>query len=762
MALINKRVSINNLISENINDAYRVIELVAGNLTAINDVAAALEAGELNPNYYTQAYIDATFAPLASVYTQTYLDNNFARIDNFATQGINDDASQIILHLDPNDNFRLGPGNIRGWDSSITVVEIDDNSAIYAEPDGYLTLANNYIFPSPTVGQKLRHGASSRYRQEDGAHYFNISNPNPIISITSIIHQQTYIIVSVGDSDWTAVGVSNPSVGLKFVANVIGSPAGTGTASSADISWEDNPLVIQNDGVVVIPNLRYAENAVLPFTATNVEGALNEIFPILVDDGNAYNNIAGSQRIAIRNDNGLQGPTVETALVGIVDTLSSQAQGKGASTVGIQDLNNNFPVTVDNVEEALNSIFTQFSAVTGGGLIGLEGQEFYNMTVQQALDSILHKVFAHGYHKITTSATIVEAHQGHIIHVEGGSNIIVTLPDFLTIDNGFYFLLDIKHTTGKVTLKTWNPVDQIDESPDDKILKPGDFLFCQYNGTEWETSAVQNSYGSHKKVAGIVNSQSTPGALDLIGEGSVFRVLYSNQTINYIEGWGTDGETNLTFIFGGSNNTLTHSSALSLPGGQDIVTQPGDVAVFQEIFPYNWQCIQYMPGTPPHISNAGHAIQTKLKVDGNLFTVGPLTPTTIYTMTTIPNKQDGAAWIEESITPTKEGNKIIIEAQISCTLFAQAASMVLALFEGNGSSAIAVGTRTEQYQHHMGVISLTKEITVGANLNPITFKLRVSATHENTVMYINGDQANGEHFSGLGAGSFIKITEIET
>jgi len=386
MALINRRVHVNTFINDNLNDAFAVVELVAANLTAINDVAEALGSGGLDPAYYTTEAADALFATLAGTYSVGDADNTFASILNFNTTGILDNASQQLFWLNSADNFGMGV-NPTEWKSDRIALQLG-NQAVWFTTRGKATLGNtqighNHQFTNDSEYQKISNGAATNYMMYNGEHRFDSAVNEATVAVTTCVNGQRYFIQTLGDTDWAAIGASVAAVNERFTAT--GPGTGTGTVKSADINWVRG-LTIRFDGLVTIDNLNI-DDAGGYYISTNVEGALQEIWTRLADTAN----------------------------------------GEGASFIGIEDTAGNFVATT--VEDALAEVYVDTVSVSGAQVI--TGQKEFTSFLEPsggiyATGNITMWEATFKYYpgqQSTAAAELSFNSEGNYFEVQGGGNI---------------------------------------------------------------------------------------------------------------------------------------------------------------------------------------------------------------------------------------------------------------------------------------------------------------------------------------------------
>ena len=794
MALISTFVNPNTFISENINDAFKQIEEVLANLDQIKIVAAAIESGEINPQYYTQAYIDATFALISNTYTTGDADDKFAQINNFNSKGINDDAQDIVLTLTVDGNVALNTP-AWGWHDDYFAIDLGQASNLftYDLPDSnalaYTGLYNNAYVGTQAVGtgaqiRKMYDGASAGYLQINGSHRFYVSLFPTDELATALQPDNEYIITAVNDTDFTAIGASVNAVGEKFFANANAPGTGTGTAVNTALVW-DEPLTIHSTGNVVIPTLQFT-NAGSPLGAADVNGAINEIFTFFANPGTGYVN-SGAASIGFHdqynyfNDVATPPDTVEDVIVAMWSRLQDDANGynnSGSEVIGVRNLGLFYGVGITNVQEALEAIPTTLASTTpnqsGASKIGIQDEknEIDASTVEGALSEIVHHSFAHTYKKINVSTAITEDDHGAIIHIEGGTGITLSLPSIGSVDSGFYCIIDVKSTQGNVILQPVvlnvgaplgsGQTEKIDEEEGIRTFSSGDYLLIQSNGVEWEISLKGNTDGNDAGFGGIISDADINAGTQIILPTNGSHYFYSATAGNSISSISRLGSgykrITITFL---TTCTLVHDTGiakdLDLPGEQNIDVKAGDTV---EFLSYNgegvglWKVTNYQQNTTPAGTEVGHVLQVKLKTDGNWATgTSPL-----VNLTNAVNKQDLVGPIlSESITPTKDNSKILIEAVLHLAGDA-AGHFIVGLFEGNQNFPLTVAVADANFTNKLTQISIRAETIVNST-NTVTFNLEVG-TLGPTVFWFNGIDATGTPALGGKLDSSIKLTEI--
>jgi len=352
MGISEDRASLNSLISSNINDAFKKVELVADNIAEVIAVANELLAGDgLHPEYYTQVMADSIFAAINSTYTKGESDAKYATVLNFNSTGITDAAQDTVITINSANNIGINvvPGS---WKADQSALQLGGLSSIYAttaiDISSGFVLGHNYTLTADNTLKRVVIGPASQYFQSNGAHVFNTIPAATIASITTAVNNIFYFIETVGDSDFTLIGASSNTVGTKFLATGAGS--GTGTLSEVDISAFVTGVTVNADATVSIPNLVFTDTN-NDYTSVTVDAALSEIITNLA----AITAGKGASLIGVEDTGALfTGSSIEAVLAEIVNNYASVAAGLGASKIGVEDSASNFTATT--IETVLNEL----------------------------------------------------------------------------------------------------------------------------------------------------------------------------------------------------------------------------------------------------------------------------------------------------------------------------------------------------------------------------------------------------------------------
>jgi len=135
------------------------------------------------------------------------------------------------------------------WSNLFDVLQVGPTGSLYTQDDldvgqSFNMTQNAIRAGSPTNGsERMVHDTATRYRQDDGQHEFAVVAASTPVVATACSASTVYIIVTVGTTDFTAIGASANTVGVKFTAS--GAGTGTGTAAPAAIAFDD-ALIIDN------------------------------------------------------------------------------------------------------------------------------------------------------------------------------------------------------------------------------------------------------------------------------------------------------------------------------------------------------------------------------------------------------------------------------------------------------------------------------------------------------------------------------------
>ncbi|MBB3315105.1 hypothetical protein FHT77_000947 [Rhizobium sp. BK181] len=170
--------------------------------------------------------------------------------------------------------------------------------------------------------------------------------------------------------------------------------------------------------------------------------------------------------------------------------------------------------------------------------------------------------------------------------IECTAGLTLNLPAASVAGNGFAFMP--KANGGTVTLDP-NGAELIDGASN-VVLADGDFVIVECDGVAWHTSlssAVKRNDAINTKSNDIASAATTNLAM---ATGVVVNVTGS-ATVTSLGTVAAGAERVL--IFAGAA-TLTHNAvSLILPGGANIVTAAGDVAIARSLGAGNWKVTSY-------------------------------------------------------------------------------------------------------------------------------------------------------------------------
>lgn len=183
---------------------------------------------------------------------------------------------------------------------------------------------------------------------------------------------------------------------------------------------------------------------------------------------------------------------------------------------------------------------------------------------------------------------------------------------------------------------------------------------------------------------------------------------------------------------------LTHNAtSLILPGGDNITTASGDVAVMISLGSGNWYCASFTRanGTPV----VGVTAATALTGSVVNFASSTLSSTVnvnsaIPTDGSKPKSSEGVEVITCSVTPTNASNKLVIEFSTQSGAGTGNIGLVAALFQD--STADALVAAYENPSSTSGPIMRLRYIMTAGTTSAITFKIRMGASSgSHTVNY---------------------------
>jgi len=518
MALINKRVSCNSIISKNLNDAYATVEIVANDIENVNTVAAAIISGEINPLYYTQDAADALFATLADTYSRSELENTFATVLNFNTTGIRDNATETSLILNGLNNMGLHALGV-GFDPKYAVFEFGDVGSLYgtkpAEAANEVVLAQNY-YETISGPEHQLFGHGSRIEQADGIINFWLHPKENIVSISALTPGVKYFIQDIGDSDFTLIGASVNVNETKFTAT--GPGIGTGTAVAAAVTNNTLGIQILATGSVAIPLLQYTDTYG-ELNSLFINDAINEMFIRYADPAIVYPT-SGASLIGVEDFAGnFANDTVELILAEIVEDYAFTGAGYGASKIGIEDVGGNY--ASDDVEGALAELGGDFVDLDSAQTIA--GEKTFNdhMVLMDTLSQ--HRGID------VDSATILNLPEGNYFEIDGTIDIeeIGAVHAGTVVKLHFHEPLNIIHDLNKITCPGYQDLN---------ILAEDELELTEYELGKWRVtgyvSQVSAAVTQSQNISDIFSDygDESDGAMYLSVDQTLSEYIYQCST----------------------------------------------------------------------------------------------------------------------------------------------------------------------------------------------------------------------------------------
>lgn len=351
MALVNRRVSVNTFIGENINDAFNDVKLVADNIADIVTVADQINGAGLDPLVYTKEAADAKFALISNTYTTSAADSKFATVLNFQSTGIDDNATSTAITIDANEHIYLkGATPFTSWPTNYNAIHLATNMHI-ATFSSHMYLTSQCVY--------------------DG-------------------------------SNWRLTG-SGYAVKMDLYNGTFAIDVTTSSGNSGDIPTFTTLISATiGAGIVTIPNLYFTDPSA-NFVATSVDDAIAEIRDDLLSTSNGF----GASTVAIEDSAAnFTGTNVETALTELSDAIGQnylyQTQSIGGSysiltsdfgkliehfTAGTLTLPNantvpGLAITIRNANNGLTTIATTASQIiddVGATSIVLGGRDWVTL-----------------------------------------------------------------------------------------------------------------------------------------------------------------------------------------------------------------------------------------------------------------------------------------------------------------------------------------------------------------------------------------------
>lgn len=199
--------------------------------------------------------------------------------------------------------------------------------------------------------------------------------------------------------------------------------------------------------------------------------------------------------------------------------------------------------------------------------------------------------------------------------------------------------------------------------------------------------------------------------------------------------------------------TLTHNAtSLILPGGRDITTAAGDVAVMVSEGSGNWRCADYLraSGAPVHFGT-GHVIQRAIASYSTYSTH----TTQIPLDNTPPQNNEGDEILTAPITPKFSTSSLRIRVSGIAEL-SSAGGMAIAVFRDSGADAIATTVESSSSSSFTFTAELEKEVSASSTA-ATTIKVRVGPVGAYTLRINGGGSAR--YFGGVAAWTLI-VEEI--
>lgn len=197
--------------------------------------------------------------------------------------------------------------------------------------------------------------------------------------------------------------------------------------------------------------------------------------------------------------------------------------------------------------------------------------------------------------------------------------------------------------------------------------------------------------------------------------------------------------------------TLTQGGSLSLPSGQNIVTQTGDWALVEDAGGGVWTVTGYFP-------NSGYPVKGGVAQIVNTETGAVATGTTVMNgnADTIPANTTGDQYMSLSITPKNANSTLIIDIVWNGTNSSAGGTITAALFQDATVNALAAVNADERAAGALSNICFKHKMAAGTTA-ATTFKVRVGSAGAGTTTF-NG-AASARLLGGVYASS-ITITEI--
>lgn len=197
--------------------------------------------------------------------------------------------------------------------------------------------------------------------------------------------------------------------------------------------------------------------------------------------------------------------------------------------------------------------------------------------------------------------------------------------------------------------------------------------------------------------------------------------------------------------------TITHSGALDLPGGADIVVEAGDVALFESLGSGNWVCHYYLRKT-------GLAIVGGALVQSKYIATQAVVSTTLRMPwdNTIPQIGEGAQLFTLGITPKFSDSNLFLTVNAHASMSSQE-YITLAMFKDAGPGSVAA-IPSGFFQFGIPMTLLHSQVSGGTSLQTWTVRYG-SSTATTKTAYINAATGGTGLYNGVCQAAF-RIDEV--
>lgn len=349
-----------------------------------------------------------------------------------------------------------------------------------------------------------------------------------------------------------------------------------------------------------------------------------------------------------------------------------------------------------------------------------------------------------------TTYTVLASDFGKLVTLSNASAVAVTLPqaatatfpagwhaDFVNLGAGTVTITPTTSTidgAASLTLSTNEGVHVVSDGTNYIAVRG------RLGGTLTYTLAMSGASINEAKGSNIASATTTD-----IGAA----------TGNYVQVTGTTTITGLGTVQAGTRRivefaaslTLTHNAtSLILPGGANITTAAGDVAVFVSEGSGNWRCIGYQKASGASVTGIVQLVTATIAAASGT--------TTISQGSTAPASTDGTQIVSASITPASTSNKVRVRASFlvsaSTTMFEQAAVFRGTTCIGLASTYLSTGTAN--------AVMAIEVIDSPASVSSQTYSIRIGNDGTGT-WYVS--QASAHTFGGVPADSIMSLEEIQ-